>query len=488
MVPVQLSRPLQLGTGLRVTGHKSLLRYLGRPFPKERSMSVTPGSSPRDSWGSQAGFILAAVGSAVGLGNMWRFSYVASQGGGAAFVLLYLGLVAIIGIPLMTSEFVVGRLAQVSPVKALPGLGGRKWAPLGWVFVFAGLVILSYYSVIAGWTMRYAWEAVSSGLPQDTVAYFNDAASGLPAIGWHVAFMVLTIIIVAGGIKGGIERAAVILMPVMFVILTGLAVYAFFLTGSREGYAFYLNPNLSNLFDPQIIGNAAGQAFFSLSLGMGALITFASYLKGQNNLAKEATIVALADFGVAFMAGLVVFPIVFTFGLQDQIGASGLGALFVSLPAGFASMGAAGKFVGAAFFIMLFFAALTSSISLLEVVVSAIVDSFGMARRAAAITMGTLITIIGIPSALSLNFLGAADALVGNFVLILGGFLTAIFVGYFVLDKADAELAKGLTNRSLRQAWAFMVRYVAPPILLGVLYLLIAPTWQAILTLLGIGS
>jgi NSS family neurotransmitter:Na+ symporter len=451
-------------------------------------MNVTPGSSSRDSWGSQAGFILAAVGSAVGLGNMWRFSYVASQGGGAAFVLLYLGLVAVIGIPLMTSEFVVGRLAQVSPVKALPMLGGRKWTPLGWMFVFAGLIILSYYSVIAGWTMRYAWEAVSSGLPVDTEAYFNAAASGSQAIGWHVAFMVLTIIIVAGGIKRGIERAAVILMPVLFVILAGLAVYAFFLTGSREGYAFYLNPNLGNMFDPQIIGAAAGQAFFSLSLGMGALITFASYLKGSNNLAKEATIVALADFSVAFMAGLVVFPIVFTFGLQNQIGESGLGALFISLPAGFASMGAAGKFVGAAFFIMLFFAALTSAISLLEVVVSAIVDSFGMARRAVAITMGTIITIIGIPSALSLDFLGAADALVGSFLLILGGFLTAIFVGYVVLDKVDAELAIGLPNKSMRKAWAFMVRYVAPPILLGVLYLLITPTWQAIRTLVGLGN
>lgn len=451
-------------------------------------MHLTPGSSPRDSWGTKAGFILAAVGSAVGLGNMWRFSYVASQGGGAAFVILYLGLVALIGIPLMTSEFVVGRLAQVSPVKALPQLGGRRWTPLGWMFVFAGLIILSYYSVIAGWTMRYAWEAVSSGLPQNTGSYFNEAASGLPAIGWHVAFMVVTMTIVAGGIKRGIERAAVILMPALFVILVGLAVYGIFLTGSREGYGFYLNPNLRNLFDPQIIGDAAGQAFFSLSLGMGALITFASYLKGSNNLAKEATVVSLTDFGVAFMAGLVVFPIVFTFGLQDQISASGLGALFISLPAAFVSMGAAGKIVGAAFFIMLFFAALTSSISLLEVVVAAIVDSVGMARRTAATLMGTIITVLGIPSALSLDFLGAADALVGNFLLILGGFLTAIFVGYVVIDQADAELATGLPDKTMRQAWAFLVRYVAPPILLGVLYLLIAPTWQAIRTLLGMGS
>ena len=449
-------------------------------------MQGTPSSASRDVWASKAGFILAAVGSAVGLGNMWRFSYVASQGGGAAFVLAYLILVAIIGIPLMTSEFVVGRLARVSPAKALPQLGGRAWTPLGWVFVFAGLVILSYYAVIAGWTMRYAWTALSQGLPSDAGGFFSEVASGPQAIAWHVVFMALTIIIVAGGIKRGIERAAVILMPALFVILIGLAVYSFFLPGSSAGYAFYLNPSLGDLFDPQILGQAAGQAFFSLSLGMGAMITFASYLKGKGDLAKEATIVSLADFGVAFLAGLVVFPIVFSFGLQDEIGASGLGALFVSLPAAFVSMGAAGRLVGAAFFIMLFFAALTSSISLLEVVVSAVVDTTKVVRRNAAIAMGVLITVLGVPSALSLNFLGAADALVGNFLLILGGFFTAIFVGYRILPQADEELSKGLDNPAIRKGWAFLVRYVVPPILLVVLYLLLPPTWLAIRTLLGL--
>lgn len=451
-------------------------------------MQPSDSSTPRDAWASKAGFILAAVGSAVGLGNMWRFSYVASQGGGAAFVLAYLILVAVIGIPLMTSEFVVGRMARVSPAKALPDLGGRAWTPLGWMFVFAGLIILSYYAVIAGWTMRYAWTALSSGLPSDTGAFFTEVASGPQTIAWHVLFMVLTIIIVAGGIKRGIERAAVVLMPALFVILVGLAIYSFFLPGSGAGYAFYLNPSFGDLLDPDILGDAAGQAFFSLSLGMGAMITFASYLRGQSNLAKEAVTVSLCDFGVAFMAGLVVFPIVFTFGLQDQIGASGLGALFISLPAAFVSMGAAGKMVGAAFFVMLFFAALTSSISLLEVVVSAVVDTMKVGRRQAAITMGLLITVLGVPSALSLDFLGAADALVGNFLLILGGFLTAVFVGYRIISKADAELSKGLPNPAIRKGWAFLVRYVAPPILLVVLYLLLAPTWQAIRTLLGLGA
>jgi NSS family neurotransmitter:Na+ symporter len=425
---------------------------------------------------------------------MWRFSYVASQGGGGAFVLAYLILVAVIGIPLMTSEFVVGRLTQVSPVRALPQLGGRRWAPLGWMFVLAGFGILSYYSVIAGWTMRYAVAAITTGLPEDTGAYFTTVATGGDAIAWHAAFMLMTIAIVAGGIKRGIERAALIIMPVLFVLLVGLTVYAFFLPGSSDGYGFYLSPNLQNLLDPEILGDAAGQAFFSLSLGMGALITFASYLKGEDNLGRQATIVAAADFGVAFLAGLLVFPIVFTFGMEGLVvasegqqagGESSLGALFISLPAAFVSMGAGGKVVGAAFFTMLFFAALTSGISLLEVVVSAVVDSMGVARRKASIVTGLVILALGIPSALTLNFLGAVDAVIGNFLLILGGLLTAIFVGWLTIDQVDAELAKGMPDPVLRRGWAFLVRFVAPPVLLVVLYLLIDPTWAAIRTLLG---
>lgn len=447
----------------------------------------------RDSWGTRAGFILAAVGSAVGLGNMWRFSYVAAEGGGAAFVLLYLVFVAIIGVPLMTSEFIVGRMSQESPVVAVKRLGGPGWAPLGWLFVLCGFGILAYYSVISGWTMRYAFDALRGGLPSDAGAYFQSVASGWPAIASHLLFMVLTVAIVVFGVKRGLERAALILMPVLFLILVGLAAWAASLPGGGAGYSYYLRPQLGELLDPNIIRLAAGQAFFSLSLGMGALMTYASYLRSRENLAKEAATVALADFGVAFVAGLVIFPIIFNFGLEATIGLGGeisdntVGTLFIALPAGLQSLGGLGDVVVGAFFVMLFFAALTSAISLLEVVVSAVIDGWGWRRKDAALVFGFLIAIAGIPAALNIDFLGAVDAFVGNFLLILGGFFTAILVGYRLIGPADVELARGMESRRGRAAWALFVRYVAPVLLLVVLYFMMPTAWQAFITIVTFG-
>ncbi len=449
-------------------------------------MTAPAASLLRDSWATRLGFILAAVGSAVGLGNMWRFSYIASQGGGAAFVLTYLVLVAIVGVPLMTSEFVVGRMTHESPAVALRRLGGSRWAPLGWLFVFCGFGILSYYSVIAGWTMRYAFDAVRNAIPTDTNAYFGEVSSGVSSLAGHLLFMGITVFIVMRGVKKGLERAALILMPLLFVILVGLAVWAATLSGAGEAFRYYLRPSLSQLFDRKILTDAAGQAFFSLSLGMGALMTYASYLGSKENLGREATVVALTDFGVAFVAGLVVFPVVFTFGLQGQIGESAIGALFIALPAGFEELGRTGDYIDTAFFVMLFFAALTSAISLLEVMVAAAMDLWGWARTKAALLFGVLIALIGVPSAFSTDFLGAADQLVGNFLLIVGGLCTAILVGYRILPQADAELAQGLPNATARRAWAAFVRYVAPVILIIVLVFLIPPTLAAIRTLLGL--
>ena len=452
--------------------------------------AATPG---RDAWGTRTGFILAAVGSAVGLGNMWRFSYVAAEGGGAAFVLLYLVLVGIIGIPLMTSELIVGRMSQESPVVAVKRLGGPAWAPLGWLFVFCGFGILAYYSVIAGWTMRYAFDALRGGLPTDAGAYFQSVASGWPAIASHLLFMVITVAIVVFGVKRGLERAALILMPVLFLILVGLAAWAASLPGGGAGYAYYLRPQLRELLDPNIIRLAAGQAFFSLSLGMGALMTYASYLRSKENLAKEAATVALADFGVAFVAGLVIFPIIFNFGLETTIGLgreisdNTVGTLFIALPTGLQSLGSLGDVVVAAFFIMLFFAALTSAISLLEVVVSAVIDGWGWRRKEASLVFGFLIAIGGIPAAINIDFLGAADAFVGNFLLIVGGFFTAILVGYRLIGPADAELAQGMDNARARAAWAVFVRYVAPVLLLVVLYFMMPTAWRAFITIVTFG-
>jgi len=445
-------------------------------------MQPSSGSRPRDAWATNAGFLLAAVGSAVGLGNMWRFSYIATQGGGAAFVGIYLLLVAVIGVPVMTSEFIVGRMTQRSPIGALRSLGGPRWVPLGWLFVAGGFGIISYYSVIAGWTMRYAVTALGPGIPADTGVFFGEVATGADALLWHVLFMGITVFIVYGGIKKGIERASLILMPLLFLLLVGLAVWAFTLPESRAAYGAYLDPNLGQVFHRRILTDAAGQAFFSLSLGMGAMMTYASYIQTKHDLAREAVIVSACDFGVAFVAGLVVFPIVFTFGLRDLVGESSVGALFISLPTGFASMGAAGKLVGGGFFLMLFFAALTSSISLLEVVVAAFVDR-GWARHRAALVFGLVAALTGVPSAFNTDFLGAVDAIVGNFLLIVGGLLICVFVGYRILPQADGELARGLDSPILRRLWAVLVRYVVPALLLALLFFMLEPTWEAVKTL-----
>ncbi len=453
-------------------------------------MQTAPGQQ-RDSWGSKFGFILAAVGSAVGLGNMWRFSYVAAEGGGAAFVLLYLTFVALIGIPLMTSEFVVGRMTQKSPVEALKRVAGPAWAPLGFLFAFCGLGILSYYSVIAGWTMRYAFDAARGAIPTDAGAYFKSVGTGGPAVLTHVLFMAITIFIVLGGVKRGLEKTAIILMPLLFILLLGLAAWALTLSGGGAGYAYYLKPQLGELLNATIIKNAAGQAFFSLSLGMGALMTYASYLKGQDNLASEAATIALTDFGVAFVAGLIVFPVIFHFDLGDTIGLGGaisdntVGTLFIALPPAIETLGTLGNVVIAAFFVMLFFAALTSGISLLEVVVAAVIDNWGWKRTKAALVTGILITVLGIPSAFNLNFLDAADKFVGTFLLIVGGFFTSILVGYRLREDADRELARGLENTRARAAWSAFVRYFAPVVLFGVLVLSVPDTLKALKTLFG---
>ena len=430
----------------------------------------------REQWGSRAGFILAAIGSAVGLGNMWRFSYLTAEGGGAAFLVLYLLLVAAVGVPVMLAELVVGRGSGRSPVGALSHYGGPRWRPLGALFLASGFLILSYYSVIAGWTLRYAISALG-GFGADSGAYFERVATGPASVAWHLLFMAITVGIVVGGVNRGIERVSIVLMPLLFAIICGIALYAATLPGAGRGYEFYLSIDLAKVFDWQVLNHAAGQAFFSLSLGMGAMLTYASYLSEDENLPNESVIIAAADFAVAFVAGLAVFPLLFALGLEREVGDSTLGALFITLPTAFHEMGGAGRIVGPLFFVALAVGALTSAISLLEVVVSTAIDQLGWPRPRAAVVLGAACALLGIPSALDLGVLGFMDQLAGTLFLVFGGLMLSIFVGWVMPDPV-AEARQGAEGVTWFFAWRWLLRSVVPALLVVVL-------WQSLRALVG---
>jgi NSS family neurotransmitter:Na+ symporter len=424
----------------------------------------------RGAWGSNVGFILAAVGGAVGLGNLWGFAYSASQGGGAAFVVLYFVFVLFVGLPVLTAELVIGRHTKRSPVAALAAVGGDKVKWVGVLFVLVGFGILSFYSVIMGWTGRLLIDFVRGAVPEDTAAHFGAISEGPGAIVAHLLGMLLVIFVISRGVQKGIERVSVILMPTLFFLIAALAVWASTLSGAGPGYAFYLQPDFSKLFETQTITGAAGQAFFSLSLGMGAMITYSSYLPGKGNLPGKAGLIALSDTMVAFVGGLVTFPVIFHFGLQEQVSDSAIGALFIAVPRGLLSFGPAGQLVGVVFFSALYIAALTSAISLLEVVSSALIDSWGWTRARAGWVAGAAIAVAGIPGALSSDWVGFLFQLVGQAFLVFGGLLLALIVGYLWKDQAKAELLSGFDNPVLASGWIWLLRTVVPLMLAATLY------------------
>ncbi len=438
----------------------------------------------REQWRSRWGFLLAAVGSAVGLGNMWRFSYLAAENGGAAFVIFYLAITLVVGLPVLLAELVVGRGAQRSPVRALGHFGGPAWSWLGVVFVTAGFLILSYYGVIAGWTVRYALIVLTEGFGSDIANRFDDISRGWDAFGFHALFMIGTIAIVGHGVKGGIERTAMVLMPALFAIVVGLAFYAATLDGAPAGYAYYLSPDFDKLLSFDVLKDAAGQAFFSLSLGMGAMLTFASYLGRDQHLPNESLTIAGADIGIAFIAGLVVFPLIFALGLQQQVGGSTVGALFITLPSAFAEMGGVGRLVGVLFFVALVVGALTSAISLLEVVVSSAIDGLGWTRTRAAWLFGAAIALLGAPSAWSTDVLGVVDQVANNLFLLGGGFALSLFVGWAMPDPVG-EVRAGAEGVRWFFLWRTLLRLAVPAFLALVLWDAVPETAAAVLALFG---
>ncbi len=434
---------------------------------------------PREHWSSRTGFLMAAVGSAVGLGNMWRFSYLTAENGGAAFVVLYLAVTLLVGLPVLLAELVVGRGSQRSPIRALVHYGGRAWTPLGFVFVAAGFLILSYYSVIAGWTVRYAGIVLFSGFDATIADRFGDIASGWDAFAFHLLFMAATVAIVAGGIKSGIERVAIVLIPALFLIVCGLALYAATLNGATQGYAYYLETDFSKVLSLRVLKDATGQAFFSLSLGMGAMLTYASYLGRDHHLPNESVVIAGADMAIAFIAGLVVFPLIFALGLSDEVGGSTVGALFITLPHAFAEMGAVGRAVGCLFFVALIVGALTSAISLLEVVVASAIDGLGWSRHRAAWVMGIAIAALGVPSAWSTDVLGVIDQIANNLLLLGGALALAVFVGWVMKDPI-AEVRSGAEGIRWFFLWRIFLRFAVPLGLGFVLFQAIPDTWNAV--------
>jgi NSS family neurotransmitter:Na+ symporter len=421
-------------------------------------------TTARGTWSSSIGFVVAAAGSAIGLGNIWKFPYVTGRNGGGAFILIYIGCVTFIGVPILLAEFLIGRRTQRNPVGAFAALRpGTPWSLVGWLGVASGFLILSYYGVVAGWVLDYVLLSLRdsfAGLPPDRIyALFSDLEGSLPRqILWQGAFMGLTIGIVAGGVQAGIERGNEIMMPLLALFMAGLLLYAATTPGASAGYDFLLKPRWDQV-TPRAFLDAMGQAFFSLSLGMGAMITYGSYLGRDVNLFRSAWYVALSDTAIALFAGLVIFPLVFAFGLEP---AAGPGLLFRTLPVAFAQL-PLGWLIAAAFFLLVTFAALSSAISLLEVVVAYFVDERGWTRRRAAVGLGLVIFVLGIPSAMGEDVLGFMDALASNYMLPLGGLATAVFAGW-VLTRHERreEVLHPALWRHLFHGWSFLLRWVSP--------------------------
>ncbi len=423
----------------------------------------------RAHWTSRMGFILAATGSAIGLGNIWKFPYITGVYGGGAFVLVYLGSVIIVGLPLMIAELIIGRRAQENPVGAFQRLhrDGSPWQIAGWLGVASGFVILSFYSVVAGWALAYIFKALVGfeGTADQIQGQFSELV-GSPtwSILWHTIFMTLTVGIVVGGIRNGIERWSKILMPALFIILFGLMFYGLFFThGGMKAISFLFNPDFSKLSAEGVL-SALGHAFFTLSLGMGAMITYGSYMKSDARIVQDAITISFLDTLIALMAGLAIFSLVFSYGLEPGVGP---GLIFQTLPVLFAETG---QLISVPFFMLLTFAALSSSISLLEVVVSYFVDERGWGRTKACLIMGTLIYLLGLLSAVSAlklvygdwetGFFDLFDYFSTNYMLPVGGLLICLFIAWVVKDKVRAE-EFGSAGR-LYKATVLTLKYITP--------------------------
>ncbi len=440
-------------------------------------MAENSRSSIHGQWSSRWVFVLAATGSAVGLGNIWKFPYIAGENGGGAFVLIYLLCIAVVGLPVMIAEIMLGRRGRQSPIntmKALSREAGRSplWQLLGWSGVLAGFLILSYYSVIAGWALNYVLEMGSgtfngSSAGQVKTVFDDLLGNPLKLTLWHTLFIVVTMVVVARGVRGGLEKAVMFLMPALFVLLIILLGYAMNSGAFMQGLAFLFTPDFSAITGKGVLV-AMGHAFFTLSLGMGAIMVYGSYMRSQDSIARTAIMIVIADTVVALVAGMAIFPIVFANGLEPG---AGPGLVFQTLPLAFGQM-TGGLFFGTLFFILLFFAAWSSSISLIEPAVTWLVENRNMTRISASITCGVATWTLGMGTVLSFNlwaevtlfdmtFFELLDFLTANIMLPLGGLFVALFVGWAMSRKSKHDEI-GTKHQFAFNAWNFLLKYITP--------------------------
>lgn len=438
---------------------------------------MSSSNSVHGMWSSRLMFILAAAGSAVGLGNIWRFPYVAGENGGGAFVLVYLICIFLIGIPILMSEVLLGREGRQSPINTMQDLverssANRGWKVIGWMGAVAGFMILSFYAVIAGWAMSYVVSLADGtfvGASAEVASNEFGALVGEPyrVLTWHAIFMAITIFIVARGVSEGLEKAVKYLMPALFVLLLVLVGYSATTSHFGEGLAFLFSFNFDKL-DGDSVLIAMGQAFFTLSLGMGAIMTYGAYMPKQASIVSSATIIALLDTGVALLAGVAIFPLVFANGLESS---AGPGLMFVTLPLAFGQMDG-GVIFGTLFFLLVTFAAITSAISLIEPALSWLVEHLRVSRVRGAILVGGVAWFLGLGSAFSTNiwadlhilpgmtFFDSFDYVTNNIMLPVGGMLIALFAGW-VVDRKVCEDQLQL-SRGQFAVWQTLVRYIAP--------------------------
>ncbi len=444
-------------------------------------------SSIHGMWSSRLAFILAATGSAVGLGNIWRFPYITSENGGGAFVLIYLLCILAVGLPIMFSEIVIGRRGRMSPINSIRELSDdakatRAWMGLGFLGVIAGFIILSFYSVVAGWTLHYGFaylkELVGMGAPitDPGETFENLLASAGELTFWHGLFMLMTVGVVAFGVEKGLERAVTILMPLLFVLLLILLGYGMNTGSFQEAVGFLFRPDWSQVSGPMIV-TAMGQAFFTLSLGMCAIMTYGAYLPSDVNIPKVGTTVAISDTVVALIAGLAIFPIVISFGIDP--GSGGAGLIFTSLPLAFSEM-PFGIAYGMAFFLLLSVAAWTSAISLMEPATAYLVEATDLSRKAAALCVAAFAWMLGLATVFSFNIwsevsiggksiMDALDYVAADVMLPIGGLLTALFAGWVLSKKITREELDEKMPDWAFNAWLWLTRIVTPALILVVL-------------------